>query len=95
MLNPSKMQAFWYAAIGLGVGFFFILIPISPLMWAAFFYAALYASIGGYKVYRDAMIVASVQSQQDNTQRLVTGPPPKTSKGSGRLFVPPPLDKTP
>jgi hypothetical protein len=97
MHNPfrvSKIAAFW-AAVGwvvFSVPLFVIHIDVCGQAFLVF--AALYGSIWGYKFYRDKMIVADAdyaRSQQRRIPQSVQHTPPMTSKGSDRLFVPPPL----
>lgn len=86
----SKGKATLYAAIALLIGCVFLPAQIYGCFWVFIGIAAIYGGIAYAKQRRDTkLIVEATQEQQSSSHELVL--PPMTSKGSNRLFVPPPL----
>ncbi len=87
----SKSKAMLYAAVAALVACLFLPMQLYACFWVFLFVAAIYGCIGYYKHRRDSRLVQQVlQEQATASHELVL--PPMTSKGSNRLFVPPPLD---
>jgi hypothetical protein len=59
-------------------------------MWAFLAGAVLFGSIGLYKFQRDFNIVSQARQEKVETPKVTAIP--MTSKGSHRLFVPPPIN---
>ena len=61
------------------------------LMWSLIAASTLFFGIWLYKYQRDHNIIANAQKEQAKGAQTSQTMPPMTSKGSCRLFVPPPL----
>lgn len=88
----SKGKATLYAAIALLIGCLFLPTQIYGCFWVFLVIAAIYGGIAYAKQRRDMKLMAETMQEH----RAAPTPmmlPPMTTKGSNRLFVPPPLER--
>ena len=99
-LNPSKRKAMWYGLMWGGITILFLAWQWWPCLFAPIVCTLFYGGVWLYKFNRDQKIVeaAAAKSTLHAASQYEELPPPRTlsqppmtSKGSNRLFVPPPL----
>lgn len=89
----SKVKALWLAIGSIVLVAVFMVAQQVTCMYMFVIFALVFGAIAFYKYARDARIVNQAETEQLQAADRLPLPPQMTSKGSSRLFVPPPLDK--
>ena len=89
--NMSKRQALANVAICLGLAAVFFILQLSGCGTFFLLLAIWPAMVWCVKFARDQHRIDKLRGEGE--QQQATLPPPMTSPGSSRLFVPPPLDR--
>lgn len=88
----SKFKTIAWAVFCVGLAVLLAFAHMGIFVLLPLIYAGLFGCIAAYKIVRDHGIISNARI--GNKQNPVQLPPPAmTSKGSNRLFVPPPLDR--
>jgi hypothetical protein len=88
----SKAKAFWYTILWALLAVILLLFHIAIWPGAFLLLAGISGIIWCCKHLRDARIVRDANAQLERSAEQKTAPP-MASKGSRRLFVPPPIDR--
>ena len=91
----SKAKAVTYAAVAAGFTLLILFFFPSAAFGCAFPFglaALIFCAIAYAKHRRDVQIIRDAEWQRQHSRRVLP-PPAMSSKGSSRLFIPPPLDR--
>lgn len=87
----SRSQTLAWAVLSFAAGILCYAISLAIFGQAAFIVAVCFIGVWLYKLIRDRRIINQAQLTSGREEKIL--PPPMTSPGSSRLFVPQPLDR--
>ncbi len=89
----SKGKALAFVALALFLAMLCLPVHLYACMFPFIGAAMVFGAIAYAKYMRDRNMIASAKQEQLLASRQLPAPPPMSSKGSSRLFVPPPIDR--